>query len=286
MNGTGTDPGRPSRRPPRLLTYVLLSVPLALASYLAVQIVYLWELERSGALVRNYDFARIIEETGTVHLGSLAAWLVISALFGCAAQRVTQRLYEAQRRLGERRETEALTDPHTGLDNRRALEERLAVLHPLAERYRRPFSVISIDADGLKARNDTDGHAAGDRAIRHLADVLRATMRSVDQCVRLGGDEFIVLLPDTGAATATTAAERLLAALRTLSSSAPPGGALRASVGVAEWVPGLSPQDVIRRADALLYEAKRLGKDQVVAAPPRPWAELLPVRDPSEPLGS
>ena len=195
-------------------------------------------------------------------------------------------MYEVQRRLVEEREREALTDPLTGLGNRRALEERLAILHPIAERYQRPFSVISIDADGLKARNDSDGHEAGDRAIRHLAEVLRATMRSVDQCVRLGGDEFVVLLPDTGAATATIAAERLLAALRAPSSSAPPGGALRASVGVAEWVPGLSPQDVIRRADVLLYEAKRLGKDRVISDPPRPWSELLSVRAPSVPLGS
>lgn len=286
MGRPGVVLDRASRRPPRLLTYVLLSVPLALASYLAVQVVYLWELERSGALVRDYDLARIIVETATVHPGSLAAWLVISVLFGCAAQRVTQRLYETQRRLGEQRETEALTDPLTGLDNRRALEERLAVLHPLVERYRRPFSVISLDADGLKARNDVDGHEAGDRAIRHLAYVLRETMRTVDQCVRLGGDEFIVLLPDTPAATATVAAERLLAALRSPSASAPPGGALHASAGVAEWAPGLSPQDVIRRADALLYEAKRLGKDRVVSDPPRPWAEMLPVRAPSAPLGS
>lgn len=282
----GVDPERPSRPPPGVLRYVLLSLPVALASYVAVQIVYLWELERSGALVRDYDLLLLLEETITVHVASLAAWVAITALLGCGAQRVTQRLYETQRRLGARRETEALTDPLTGLDNRRALEERLAVLHPIAERYTRPFSIISIDADGLKTRNDSDGHEAGDRAIRHLADVLRATMRSVDQCVRLGGDEFIVLLPDTGAATATIAAERLLAALRAPSPSAPPAGALGASAGVAEWVPGLSPQDVIRRADALLYEAKRLGKDRVISDPPRPWSELLPVRAPSVPLGS
>lgn len=272
---TGVVLERSSRRPPRLLSYVLLSVPLATASYLAVQVVYLWELERAGALVRGYDLPRLMVETITVHFVSLAAWLVLAALCGCAAQRITVRLYEAQRQLSAQREAEALTDPLTGLDNRRALEERLAILHPIAERYERPYSVISIDADSLKARNDADGHEAGDRAIRHLAEVLRATMRSVDQCVRLGGDEFIVLLPDTGTATATVAAERLLEALRR-ASPAPSGGALRASAGVAEWVPGLSPQDVLRRADTLLYEAKRLGKDRVISAPPRPWTELLP----------
>jgi len=269
------------RRPPSALAYVALALPLATAAYIVVQFVYRWEEERAGAPVAGFETAQqTVLQTFTVHGASLVAWIAIAAAVAVAAHRASVRLYQAQRGLVEERERQALNDPLTDLHNRRALDERLAVLHPIAERYGHPFSVISIDADGLKHLNDTYGHAAGDLAIRDLANVLRATMRSMDLCVRLGGDEFIVLLPDTGLVAATAAAERVLETLRR-GSAERPGRVLSASAGVAEWVPGLSPQDVIRRADALLYEAKRLGKDRTVSAPPRPWTELLPVREPS-----
>jgi diguanylate cyclase (GGDEF)-like protein len=273
---------RERRGPASARAYVALALPLATVAYIVVQFVYLWEMERAGSLVATFDMSQTVPQTFTVHVPSLVAWLAIAAAVGVAARRVSLRLYEAQRGLVEERQRQAFKDPLTELDNRRAMEERLAVLRPIAERYGRPFSVISIDADGLKDLNDTYGHEAGDLAIRDLAGVLQATMRAADQCVRLGGDEFIVLLPDTGLVAAAVTAERLLGALRRRRAERP-GRALGASAGVAEWVPGLSTQDVIRRADALLYEAKRLGKDRVVSTPPRPWTELLPTRPASGP---
>ena len=268
---------RARRSPASARAYLALALPLATVTYIVVQFVYLWELERAGSLVARLDVPQIVSQTFTTHAPSLAAWLAIAAAVGLGAHRVALTLYEAQRQLVEERERQALTDPLTDLHNRRAMEERLAVLHPIAERYGRPFSVISIDADGLKDLNDTYGHQAGDQAIRDLAGVLLATMRAADQCVRLGGDEFIVLLPDTGLAAAAVSAERLLEALRRRRVE-PPRPTLHASAGVAESAPGLSPQDVLRRADALLYEAKRLGKDRVAWTPPRPWTEMLPTR--------
>ena len=155
---------------------------------------------------------------------------------------------------------EALTDALTALPNRRALDERLAEEVRRARRYRLPLACAMCDVDGLKALNDTCGHAAGDHALRALADLLREELRETDFAARCGGDEFILLLPHTSADEARRLSARISGRLR-----APAGGGLGASFGVAALGPDGDGEAMIQAADAALYAAKRAGRNRVHA---------------------
>ncbi|BDG07795.1 diguanylate cyclase [Anaeromyxobacter paludicola] len=174
----------------------------------------------------------------------------------------TLRLTRRQRQLREL----AQTDPLTGLPNRRAFRTQLAEELKRARRAYGPVSCVMIDMDDLKPVNDTLGHAAGDRAIASMAEAIRTELRETDFGARYGGDEFVVLLPHTGAAEARVFAERvrsrLLATVLDLEGHAVP---LRASFGVASLEEGGegSGEDLVRRADAALYQAKRTGRGGV-----------------------
>ncbi|HJW21991.1 MAG TPA: GGDEF domain-containing protein [Candidatus Limnocylindrales bacterium] len=148
---------------------------------------------------------------------------------------------------------EARTDRLTGLDNRTAWDEILAYEEARRSRYGEDVSIASVDLDGLKAINDRGGHAAGDRAIRAAADLLRHTARAVDRVARVGGDEFVVLLPVTDEKGAARFAERLRAGA---AKRLPRAGGLRLSVGVATSRPGERLTETQHRADAAMYEAK------------------------------
>lgn len=152
----------------------------------------------------------------------------------------------------------ALTDKLTGLFNRHHGDATLERLVAEARRGR-PFSVLTLDLDGLKKINDRYGHAAGDAALTEVARVLRSTLRASDVPIRSGGDEFIALLPDTDVVTAGRIGDRVRAALergRLTNGDL----AVGASMGVAQWTPGAAADDVLREADAALYAAKRRRK--------------------------
>ena len=126
-----------------------------------------------------------------------------------------------------------------------------------------------VDLDGLKEINDRLGHGAGNRAILALADAVREELRDTDFAARYGGDEFVVLLPQTSAAAAGLFAERLRRRLLSVSQEA--GLPVRASIGVAALSPDEvgasdSAEDLLRRADEALYKAKRSGRDRVEVA--------------------
>ncbi|HEV8468604.1 MAG TPA: GGDEF domain-containing protein [Candidatus Limnocylindria bacterium] len=150
----------------------------------------------------------------------------------------------------------AITDELTGLYNRHFLREQLNLANSLAPRHGRPYSVLAFDIDGLKSINDTFGHAAGDAALVAFASELRKAVRAEDVAVRLGGDEFLVLLPETSAEEAALVGERLLEALHSESRDDRVRGV---SAGVVGWTPGSGAEDLMRRADALVYESKRRG---------------------------
>jgi diguanylate cyclase (GGDEF)-like protein len=174
-----------------------------------------------------------------------------------------------------RRETElqalARTDPLTGLGNLRAFRNRLDEEVKRARRYRTSLACVMVDMDNLKPINDQFGHAAGDQAIRALADVLRHELRETDFGARYGGDEFVLLLPHTTGAEARVFAERVCA--RLASSPLEMDGArvpLGASFGIAALLDEVldRPGDtLLRRADAALYAAKRAGRGRVAAHP-------------------
>ena len=157
----------------------------------------------------------------------------------------------------------AATDVLTGLANRRHFREALGQSVSFARRHRSALAVVSLDLDGLKAVNDTDGHEAGDEVLASFASLLAALCRAEDLPARLGGDEFSVLLPGIELGGARGFAERVLAAVRSCAELAERG--VTASAGVAAWKADELPDDLLRRADEALYAAKDSGGDSVAA---------------------
>jgi diguanylate cyclase (GGDEF)-like protein len=154
-------------------------------------------------------------------------------------------------------EKSARTDSLTNLFNRRALAEYLTLLTAHARRRDEPMSVLLIDLDEFKQINDEFGHAAGDMALRAVADCMRDVLRADDICGRWGGDEFLVLIPTGDEDEARILAERLQTAAKALDLSdlgVPHGVAL--SFGRATAV-DTTPEQIVATADLALYEAKR-----------------------------
>jgi diguanylate cyclase (GGDEF)-like protein len=162
----------------------------------------------------------------------------------------------------------SLTDPLTGLHNRRHVFNRLDDLLHSTRAMRIPLALVLVDLDHFKAINDTFGHAEGDRVLCHFAQLLGVQLRPLDAAGRIGGEEFMLLLPNTGVAGAL----RMLARLREQSeragvpAGASPGYSFSAGVTVAQ--PEDEADAMVRRADRALYEAKAAGRgcDQVAEA--------------------
>jgi len=165
----------------------------------------------------------------------------------------------------------AVTDSLTGLPNRREIERRLAAELERTSRERRPLTVLMIDVDNLKFVNDRYGHAAGDDVLCSLAHVLEDALRDREVAGRVGGDEFLVALPDSDAAVGTACADALIANFARELRSSPNLDATAhsagVSIGVAASYGELYPAELIARADAALYEAKRSGKNRARLAP-------------------
>lgn len=175
-------------------------------------------------------------------------------------------------------EEEAFTDHLTGLANRRRFERQLEREVSRTVRYGRPFCLLLLDIDNFKDVNDSDGHDAGDEAIRRLSGALQAGTRGIDVAARIGGDEFAVILPETDFRHGFEAAERLRAAIKAM--DVPAVGQITASFGLAEFpLCARDRQELFAAADAALYEAKHEGRDKVCAAPSlEPDANPAPAR--------
>jgi two-component system cell cycle response regulator len=200
----------------------------------------------------------------------LLAMLVRSSLLVRAARRREDGLHRANSAL-QQREAElaelAVTDAATGLYNRRHFFEALRSEFGRAERYRHPLSLVMVDIDNFKAVNDRLGHQAGDRVLKEVADALRANLRVSDVVCRYGGEEFAIILPETGTGQALHVCERT----RHRTGSVSTGGEATVTVsqGIATYpATGIvTADDLLRRADAAMYEAKRRGRDQIAVAP-------------------
>ena len=193
--------------------------------------------------------------TGRMGIGWLR--LTVFAAFGYMLGRQADELAE----LSE-------TDPLTRLLNARGFSTRLQAEIQRARRYREPLSLLFLDLDGLKVINDKFGHRAGSQALREVAAVIRAELRESDTGARWGGDEFTVIAPNTNKDPATLFAERIRAGIAENVTEWP----LTASIGIAtlDWEVGevetvADAQALLRDADAAMYEAKRRGKNKVVA---------------------
>lgn len=169
----------------------------------------------------------------------------------------------------------AVTDHLTGLYNRRYALAHLDRVAETARASGRPFAVMVADVDRFKAVNDTWGHAVGDAVLAEIAARLRDNLRPGDMVARLGGEEFLITMPDTGHVAAATAADRLrrVVAAGEIAIPGKPGGlTATVSIGVAIAQPGIVPEttvaDLIDRADHALLAAKAEGRNQVSLARP------------------
>jgi diguanylate cyclase (GGDEF)-like protein/hemerythrin-like metal-binding protein/PAS domain S-box-containing protein len=159
-------------------------------------------------------------------------------------------------------EERASTDPLTGAMNRNGIEERVRCELMRSDRYGDKLSLVLVDLDHFKAVNDTYGHLAGDRILRGFCDIARSCLRSTDSLGRLGGEEFVALLPETGLTGARLFAERLRTTLEAFQFDG--GVRITASMGVAGHREGEELSSLMERADSSMYRAKQSGRNRVV----------------------
>ncbi|HYI75822.1 MAG TPA: diguanylate cyclase [Gaiellaceae bacterium] len=164
----------------------------------------------------------------------------------------------------QRERLSAVTDPLTGIFNRRGLEERLDGEIAVAQERRLPLSLLVIDCDDFKEINDRAGHQFGDSLLREVADVLSRSIPEGAEAARLGGDEFVVMFPGAGSESAEALGARIRTVLAEGLTDA--GFPLRVSAGVSTYpFDGATPTALLRAADQALYAAKTAGKDRVAS---------------------
>jgi diguanylate cyclase (GGDEF)-like protein len=186
----------------------------------------------------------------------------------------------------------SLTDPLTGLMNRRAMERRLEVELVRAQRFGLPLAILMIDVDHFKAYNDRMGHLLGDEALKSIARILQSSVRKVDAVARFGGEELCVILPRTEESAAIDVSEKLLSAVRELDlpgSKDQPLGQISISIGIGVYPTDMPPvvagpqwESLLENADRAVYEAKNRGRDQAVTVSE---ALKLPVKPAIDAIG-
>lgn len=184
--------------------------------------------------------------------------------------RVGERITRSQKDLKEQKvllERLAREDKLTGLYNRRHFEERAVEECNRAQRYDRPLSLLLCDLDHFKQVNDQYGHGVGDTVLQQVGETIHQCCRTSDLTARFGGEEFTVMLTETGLEEAQRVAERLCAAIRVLTFTQPSGQFhVTMSIGVAEVGPTQTLEELLKEADEALYAAKRTGRNRVVLA--------------------
>jgi diguanylate cyclase (GGDEF)-like protein len=158
----------------------------------------------------------------------------------------------------------ASNDALTGLSNRRVFEERIHGMMESAKRHHHPLSMISMDLDKFKMINDNLGHQAGDEVLRSVAQVLKQAVRSTDLLIRMGGDEFLLILDNTDLQNARILAERLCVAVDALNIWADDTTKLGVSIGLSQLKQEESLKQWLERTDDILYLAKAEGRSRVV----------------------
>jgi len=165
-----------------------------------------------------------------------------------------------QREMAEVMHRLAHTDPLTGVANRRELYSELRKETDESERYERPLSIIFFDLDRFKAVNDTYGHDCGDNVLCEVVRSVESVLRATDRLGRWGGEEFVVLAPETDLREANRLAERLRVEIATHRYRSSP--TVTASLGFAQYEAGDTPETLIKRADQALYKSKILGRNR------------------------
>ncbi len=211
------------------------------------------------------------------YLDTAYALMVFIVLGGCIAlnlriQRIRAKLQRQREALAEalavNREL-ATRDELTGLLNRRAMQDLMALEQRRALRTGRPLMLAQLDIDHFKPVNDTHGHSTGDRALQAFASTVRASVRDTDVLARWGGEEFVLMLAETGPEDARELLDRVRQAVEALEITHSAGVLhLTVSAGLAQHRTGDTIDHTLERADQALYTAKALGRTRVVMAPP------------------
>jgi diguanylate cyclase (GGDEF)-like protein len=203
-------------------------------------------------------------------------YIAISYLIALVMER-----YDSERIMADDMSRLAKTDALTQLDNRRVLAQCLKEEVKRAERYKQPLSVLLFDLDKFKRINDYFGHNTGDEVLQEVARQLRENLRTSDPFGRWGGDEFLCLATNTTRDQALELAERLREAVQRCVYE--PVGQLSASFGVTAYLPGDTPETLIRRADLGLYKAKASGRNRVIVVEPGITLPIFEGERPSPP---
>lgn len=179
--------------------------------------------------------------------------------------RISDHYQQTLQELNEALKVASLRDPLTDLPNRRLMLERLETETAAVERGRKTFAVALLDVDHFKNINDDWGHESGDAALIAVANTMANTLRTYDVCARWGGEEFLILLPETSGEKAVEIAERVRDRIYELAlPELPATASVTVSIGVTSHMPGASYTQTIKRADKALYQAKREGRNRAV----------------------
>jgi diguanylate cyclase (GGDEF)-like protein len=272
-----------ARELPELISGIVGSIsegdgdPFDLTKDQAERAASLAALRAGGREARAADVARDVASLQTVLLRALrddleddpvrfaeAVEQLVEATAAIQAEAMEAHVASRSREL----ESQANTDPLTGLGNLRALQRQLANLLDVRKRYEHPFAVLLMDIDGLKRINDSHGHQAGDRVLMQVGMSLRRSIRSVDTAARIGGDEFCVLLPEQDLKSAAKLAARLATAIEE-EVAAPGEPPVTVSIGVAASPEhGDEAEALIDTADRAMYRAKAAGEGIALGDPP------------------
>jgi diguanylate cyclase len=213
----------------------------------------------------NCEVQSMAEQPSTV---STDALLLTIGQMTCANNELQQRLGRIEKQIAAQSaelrsySSEARTDSLTGLSNRRAFDDEIQRRFAEWQRRRVPFSLMILDIDNFKEVNDSLGHQIGDEALRRIGQVITTSSRQMDFRCRYGGDEFVVILPDTGAKETRIAADRIRAAIeKIVVRNGDKALALTCSVGAARVGANDDVARLIRRADEALYKAKDAGRN-------------------------
>ena len=261
---------------------VAVAVALALGGPMALVVATLASLAFVGVLaidprLSSYTTADLLRVG--LQLGSIWLLAYVAGVFASGERRMRATVLQMSR-----------TDALTGLYNRGQLFPTLEEEVQRTRRSERGFCLLMVDLDGLKAVNDSYGHHRGDEVLRQLGNVFRHSIRLVDTAYRYGGDEFLVLLPETDFAGAFVVAEKIRAGAEEIGLAAGGGELLTSvSIGLVSCPEdGTSAEELMIAADRAMYQAKSLGKNQVSGNPrPRRLAyspEAEPETPPMEPV--
>jgi two-component system cell cycle response regulator len=221
-------------------------------------------VERHRLLAENQTLVRALEEKNRSLVSKEQELLNLNS----SLERLVETRTAELRALNEKLNELAMTDPLTRVHNRRAFFTRFTDELERSKRYKHPFSVAMIDVDHFKSFNDMEGHLCGDEALKKIAQILTSKLRRTDFLCRYGGEEFLLMMPETKLSVGIDICERLRAAVEaSVFQGQAENAYLTVSVGVSGFPEHGEVQDkLIQTADQALYQAKEFGRNRVVAA--------------------